>query len=33
MGMSGDWKQAAEAGATWVRVGSGLFGPRPERLV
>ena len=33
MGMSGDWKQAATAGATWVRVGSGLFGPRPERLV
>ena len=33
MGMSGDWKQAAKAGATWVRVGSGLFGPRPERLV
>ena len=33
MGMSGDWKQAAEAGATWVRVGSGLFGPRPEHLV
>lgn len=33
MGMSGDWKQAAEAGATWVRVGSGLFGPRPERLL
>ena len=33
MGMSGDWKQAARAGATWVRVGSGLFGPRPARLV
>ena len=33
MGMSGDWKQAARAGATWVRVGSGLFGPRPEHLV
>ena len=33
MGISGDWKQAAKAGATWVRVGSGLFGPRPERLV
>ena len=33
MGMSGDWKQAAQAGATWIRVGSGLFGPRPEHLV
>ena len=33
MGMSGDWKQAAQAGATWVRVGSGLFGSRPERPV
>lgn len=29
MGMSGDWQQAAEAGATWVRLGSGLFGERP----
>ncbi|MFM9073273.1 MAG: YggS family pyridoxal phosphate-dependent enzyme [Cyanobium sp.] len=29
MGMSGDWPQAAEAGATWVRLGSGLFGERP----
>ena len=28
MGMSGDWQAAAEAGATWVRVGSGLFGAR-----
>ena len=33
MGMSGDWKQAARAGATWIRVGSGLFGPRPALLV
>ena len=30
MGMSGDWPEAAAAGATWVRVGSALFGPRPE---
>ena len=29
MGMSGDWREAAAAGATWVRVGSGLFGERP----
>jgi uncharacterized pyridoxal phosphate-containing UPF0001 family protein len=28
MGMSGDWPEAAEAGSTWVRIGSGLFGPR-----
>ncbi|MEB3257778.1 MAG: YggS family pyridoxal phosphate-dependent enzyme [Cyanobacteriota bacterium] len=29
MGMSGDWQEAVNAGATWVRVGSGLFGARP----
>ncbi len=29
MGMSGDWPEAAAAGSTWVRIGSGLFGPRP----
>lgn len=28
MGMSGDWQQAVAAGATWVRVGSALFGNR-----
>ena len=28
MGMSGDWQQAAAAGSTWVRIGSGLFGSR-----
>lgn len=28
MGMSGDWHEAAAAGATWVRLGSLLFGPR-----
>ena len=28
MGMSGDWQQAVEAGATWVRLGSALFGAR-----
>jgi pyridoxal phosphate enzyme (YggS family) len=29
MGMSGDWPEAAAAGSTWVRIGSGLFGSRP----
>lgn len=28
MGMSGDYKLAARCGATMVRVGSALFGPR-----
>ena len=28
MGMSGDWRQAADAGATWLRLGSVLFGAR-----
>ena len=28
MGMSGDWRQAACAGATWLRLGSVLFGTR-----
>ena len=26
MGMSSDWLEALEAGATWLRIGSGLFG-------
>lgn len=29
MGMSGDWRAAAAAGSTWVRIGSALFGERP----
>lgn len=29
MGMSGDWRSAAAAGSTWVRIGSALFGQRP----
>jgi pyridoxal phosphate enzyme (YggS family) len=29
MGMSGDWREAAEAGSTWVRLGTALFGDRP----
>jgi len=28
MGMSADWKMAVEEGATFVRIGSGLFGER-----
>lgn len=28
MGMSDDWREAAAAGSTWVRIGSGLFGER-----
>ncbi len=28
MGMSNDWQEAVEAGATWIRLGSRLFGKR-----
>ena len=28
MGMSADWKEAIEAGSTWIRLGSLLFGDR-----
>ena len=28
MGMSGDWKEAVEGGATWLRLGSIIFGNR-----
>ena len=28
MGMSGDWREAAAAGSTWVRIGTALFGTR-----
>lgn len=31
MGMSGDFEAAVQEGATMVRVGSALFGPRPPR--
>ncbi len=31
MGMSGDWAQAVEEGATFVRVGSAIFGARPPK--
>ncbi|MEM1106835.1 MAG: YggS family pyridoxal phosphate-dependent enzyme [Pseudomonadota bacterium] len=30
MGMSGDYALAARLGATFVRVGTGIFGPRPS---
>jgi len=32
MGMSGDFEVAIEEGATIVRVGTALFGPRPKRV-
>lgn len=31
MGMSGDYHIALEEGATFLRIGQGIFGPRPER--
>ncbi|MDE6107503.1 MAG: YggS family pyridoxal phosphate-dependent enzyme [Oscillospiraceae bacterium] len=33
MGMSGDYPDAVRAGATHVRVGSAIFGPRPPKAV
>ena len=30
MGMSRDWPQAVAAGSTIVRIGNGIFGPRPS---
>lgn len=30
MGMSGDWRAAVESGSTMVRIGSAIFGRRPE---
>jgi hypothetical protein len=30
MGMSGDFETAIRFGATMVRIGAALFGPRPE---
>jgi len=30
MGMSGDFEVAIEEGATMVRIGTALFGPRPR---
>jgi pyridoxal phosphate enzyme (YggS family) len=31
MGMSGDYESAIAAGATMIRLGTSLFGPRPQR--
>jgi pyridoxal phosphate enzyme (YggS family) len=31
MGMSGDWREAVEEGATFVRIGTAIFGPRERR--
>ena len=33
MGMSGDYEDAVREGATHVRVGTALFGPRPPMAV
>ena len=33
MGMSGDYEVAIEEGATWVRLGTVLFGERPKAQV
>lgn len=30
MGMSGDWREALAYGSTVIRVGTGIFGPRPQ---
>ncbi len=30
MGMSGDWPAAVAEGATWIRLGTALFGQRPD---
>jgi hypothetical protein len=31
MGMSGDLEEAIAEGATWVRIGTAIFGERPPR--
>jgi pyridoxal phosphate enzyme (YggS family) len=31
MGMSADWREAVEEGATFVRIGTAIFGARPPR--
>jgi pyridoxal phosphate enzyme (YggS family) len=33
LGMSGDWEAAIRAGSTMIRIGTGIFGPRPKREV
>ena len=32
MGMSNDWEQALHSGTTWLRLGSSLFGARPNNV-
>ena len=32
MGMSNDWEQALKSGTTWLRLGSSLFGERPNHV-
>ena len=32
MGMTGDYQVAVEEGATWVRVGTGIFGERNYKI-
>ena len=32
MGMSGDYREAVEEGATIIRVGTEIFGPRPVKM-
>ena len=32
MGMSSDWHEALKAGATWLRLGSTLFGERHNHV-
>jgi PLP dependent protein len=31
IGMSGDWREAVQAGSTMLRIGEALFGPRPVK--
>jgi PLP dependent protein len=31
MGMSGDWRVAVEEGASFIRIGTAIFGARPQR--
>jgi pyridoxal phosphate enzyme (YggS family) len=31
IGMSGDWREAVAAGSTMLRIGTGIFGPRPRK--
>jgi pyridoxal phosphate enzyme (YggS family) len=32
LGMSADWEQAVECGSTMLRIGTAIFGPRPETM-